>query len=70
MNNINAINLALNELREFSRVWLCGRVRGRSVLCHFVLDNEHIHQDSLNTIQNGIEEALRSLRENKSKDYI
>lgn len=70
MNNINAINLALNELREFSRVWLCGRVRGRSVLCHFVLDNEHIHQDSLYTIQNGIEEALRSLRENKSKDYI
>lgn len=46
MNNINAINLVPNESREFSRVWLCSRVRGRRVLCHFVLDNEHIHQDS------------------------
>lgn len=46
MNNINAINLVPNESRVFSRVWLCGRVRGRSVLCHFVLDNEHSHQDS------------------------
>lgn len=46
MNNINAINLAPNESWECSSVWLGGRVRGRSVLCHFVLDNEHIHQDS------------------------
>ena len=46
MNNINAINLALNESQEYSGVWLCGGVRGRSVLCHFVLDSEHIHPDS------------------------
>lgn len=46
MNNINAINLVLNDSQEFSGVGLCGRVRGRSVLCHLVLDNEHIHQDS------------------------
>lgn len=46
MNNINAINLVLNESQEFSGVWLCGRIRGRSVLCHLVLDNEQIHQDS------------------------
>lgn len=45
MNNRNAINLGLNESQEFSGVWRCGRVRGRSVLCHLVLDNEHIHQD-------------------------
>ena len=46
MNNINAINRAPNESQEYSGAWLCGRVRGRSVLCHFVLDNEHIHPDS------------------------
>lgn len=41
MNNINAINLVPSESRELSRGRLCG-----SVLCHFVLYNEHMQEDS------------------------